>query len=296
MSDVSFDSPDPETLLSRRPAARATPGQFDGVGQVGQQFYRQHIQGRSREAADFGWRGAGANPQRAPFSASNWQSDERGVASLSMSRRLDRHYAIEDPDAHTDYERVDGHQQGVLLDSEPATPWKIETLYSSKGSHSAVAQLLGMAGEHSLRTSGRLPKASNDLSVHSSRLVHGLSDKGIIEAPAGEMRNSLDFDDGRSNANSDVAHMEREVDRGIERTQVVSPEEAARGGRMLRQVLRGAKHQPKERWTPETLTESAPLVNARTKAGRFAEFEHHSRLAERADRPASQQPAQPTLF
>ena len=249
-----------------------------------ERFYREHNRGYNGETMGLHW---ASGPD--PF--------HRDAASLTMIRDLDHHYALQNPDINEgDYDSVDGHKQGVLISSEQATPWKIDTLYSTKGSHSAVAQLLGMAGEQSLRTTGRLPKASRDLSVHSSRLVRGLADRGIIDAPSNELRNSIDWEDGAASALSAVRYVEKDHNAGRESVTEVPSEEAAQGGQMLRQMLRGAKHSPVERWTPETLTESAPLVNARTKAGRFTEFEHHAQLQERADRKPDSTPRQEGLF
>lgn len=323
MSEISFDSPDPETRLSRRTTPLPTPAEVTANGALGHgavprndpppraagrgpvrsvrsasagqldapeepapasvsrqldRYYREQNVGYSTDHVGLHWSGGSD-----PFT--------RDAASLTMMRNRDRHYPIASPDLNDgNYENVDGQLQGVLMDSDRATDWKIDTLYSTKGSHAAVAQLLGMAGEHALRTTGRLPKASRDLSVHSTRLVKGLADRGIIDAPTNELRNNIDWEYGATSARSAVRYAERDHNAGRESVSEVPVEEAQRGGQMLRQMLRGAKHQPTERWTPETLTESAPLVNARSKAGRFAEFEHHARLQEQADQTARPEP------
>ena len=295
----------PRRTEQPEPPKPAGKPDFTGVGQFsgdkhGTVYKRTRIDRHyGSQNVSIGWRGAGADPSKVPFRVMDdhyvqESYDERPSGYLGMSRELDSHWAHADADARDDYEvREDGHHQGVLMNSRKATPWKINEMYVSKEGTHIVPTLLGMAGEHSLRTTSRLPEASNDLSQHSSRMVHRLADKGVIEAPKNEHRNSIDFDEGHSSARSNVEHLIGRVRSQRDDTIEVPASDVERGGRLYRQIFRGQHAKPE----PERgIGEPAPLVNVRTQAGRFQEFSHHQQLAEKYDKPKPPATQQDTLF
>lgn len=233
----------------------------------------------------FGYRGPGAEPKAVPFRPhASDRLDGRDHAFLSMSRQFDMHSAYEVPDMNKRSDLEDYHTgQGHLFKSSEARPWKIEELYSNKGSWPHVNALLGMAGEHSMRTSGQVPKSDSNLSSHSRRMVSKLADKGIIDPPELNLSdNGIDWEDGAHRA-------KRRVDDLLEGYPTepvrVSNSEAAKGSNVYRQTIRGANATPKPRYTEAELAGSdrQPLVASRTKAGRIDEFLHQERLKDKSE-------------
>lgn len=290
------DQPGP-TLRSRQ----ATSQQFEGLAQPTLpkegEFYKEDRRGYSSNHVSFGWRTAQPDISKVPYHPSVGGMDLGNppeAAHVTMQRRMDKHYAVDaDVNYHSD-ERPDGHHQGFMIESEKAKPWKIDGMYATKGGRHMANVLLGLAAEHSLSTTGRLPRASNDLSAHSTRVVHGLADKGIIKAPKKEHRNDIDWDHGARSARFAVNDDARAVLAGYEGNTRMSTEDGMRGGRVMRQILKGAKETPVERGLPDP----QPLVNARTEAGRFQEFKHHQQVTEKYERPPRTEPSpqQGTLF
>lgn len=99
-----------------------------------------------------------------------------GVAAVELSRTKDRHYKAPS-------DRVDETGQGVLVNSYPGKPWTVTNLAAHEEGRHHVPALLGLAAEFSLRTEGRFPAVSPDLSEHSERLVRKLADRGVVEMP-----------------------------------------------------------------------------------------------------------------
>jgi hypothetical protein len=282
------------------PAATPDKPDFTDVGQPkSTQFgtaYKSHSKYGTSESVEVGWRGPGPDPSRAPYrNMDHWEQedvDTRPHAWLSMTRHADRYYGEHDQRDATydyDYNSPHGQQQGTLFNAEEASPWKVNEMYASKeGAHMAPT-LAAMAAEHSLKTSGKMPKASNDLSRYSTRLVHKLSDLGVIDAPKNEHRNNIDFAGGARNAAANVGDMvsrsqRKAVSDGI--GDEVSQQALESASHMLRGVLRGARQQRNatEKWTGETLTGGGP-INVRTTGGLFEEWKHNKALDDRADNP-----------
>jgi hypothetical protein len=222
-----------------------------------------------------------------------WRGKGSEVASASMIRRRDRHQ-VADPDASYNYDTDNhGNQQGYMVESEPAKPWKVDTLWASKEGKHMATSLLGVLSEHSLRTTGKPPKASGDLSEHSTRLVHNLADKGLIKAPKNEYRNTYGFDGGHDNAVADHDFLSDAHRTGG--SEGLTDADLQRGGNFIRGALRAAKPKP-EKWTNESLSERQPLVNARSQAGRFHEFTHSQEIDARSKQAPAPKATQAGLW
>jgi hypothetical protein len=83
---------------------------------------------------------------------------------------------------------------------------EVDMAFSTKDARQHVPTLLGLVAEHSLEKRGRLPRATPDLSRHSTRLVQRFADMGVIKSPADEGKNfpmnSLDWESGEFDAES----------------------------------------------------------------------------------------------
>jgi hypothetical protein len=141
-----------------------------------------------------------------------------------------------------------GDQQGTLFRSSAATPWTVDLMAVRNGHEHLVPALLGLAAEHSLRRSGRLPQATNDLSSHSNRLVDKLTGRGLV-------------DDPREVGNFEPNHITRGViaqsmidNEGVEeqhrRDHLYSDADVQRASNVTRALLR-ATRPPKARPEPE---------------------------------------------
>lgn len=100
------------------------------------------------------------------------------AAIIEMSRDLESHNV-----PHPDVELEDRHRQGLLYDSVPATPWKVHGLFAHEDMGHHVPALLGLAATHSKRTTGSAPEATNDLSVHSKKVVDRLVKAKLLKNP-----------------------------------------------------------------------------------------------------------------
>ena len=110
--------------------------------------------------------------QRHYIGSADEHGDPRGA--LSMSRQMDTYHlngqSLQPPE----------HLFSVY---QRATPWTVDTMAVAPGHESHVPGLLGLAAVHSLKTTGRLPEPSNDLSEHSERMVSHLVERGVIDPP-----------------------------------------------------------------------------------------------------------------
>lgn len=246
-----------------------TLGQY--VGQPQSQQFGQVLKSTSkhgdREIVNLGFRGPGADPHAAPFS-SDWAGglhgrDTRPAAFLTMHR---------DPDSYQNYqggpdvdhpvqryysERDQGHGQshlqGTLFRSDKAKPWIVDEMYSHPEATHAIPTLMGVAADHTLSRHGTLPQSSEDLSQHSTRVVHGLAKHGVIEAPKNEQRNYLDFTDGERNADTHTRWMQEDRAWHIsENSRELTTPEVKRGSDTFRGVLRNAKAARRSEFTAGT--------------------------------------------
>lgn len=153
----------------------------------------------------------------------------------------------------------DSDPEALPLESDrrydhPGTPWSVGSMYVSPGHEHIVPTLLGLAMEHSMRTSPagtsrRMPEASRDLSKHSRRLVTKLVGYGVIDDPnAGTYypANSITREQAQSALSQYTLpdHAEK-----------VSSNDADRAGRHLRSII--ARHRRENR--PEH--KNTPLFN-----------------------------------
>lgn len=124
----------------------------------------------------------------APRYQPNFGEDRAGrYKDLGLYRR-----EAADPDAPRRYSRT-------LFDYEPGT---ITDLYGHPHTPHTVGPALALAAQWHQRQGGErhvrqgFPQASDNLSKHSSPLVHKLADKGVIDRPQYESRNDITWHEG----------------------------------------------------------------------------------------------------
>jgi hypothetical protein len=176
-------------------------------------------------------------------------SERTGLGMVHMNRTMDRHRVVSYP--FEDFDSTGAQMDGQMtsISSSPATHWKVETLGVLPGHEHLVAPLLGLAAEHSLRTSGRLPDASHDLSAYSGRLVGKLAQRGLVTDPRGNgsySHNSID----RSGAKTLVDNSD--IDGSFEESNVtrITGRRVTRAANFTRGMLR-ASRPPKPQQEPE---------------------------------------------
>ena len=156
-----------------------------------------------------------------------------------MERRLDQHFG--EPEDR-DYSGGKNFGQGTLFSSHPAMPWTVSDLYSHpRMSVGYLPHVLGAMTAHSLRTSGKLPAASDDLSVHSERLVNRLAEKGFTK-PVDEAkvyRNSINKERGAEDALYGARLMEKNGEK-------MSPKETSEARAIGRDALRSKRSKKPE--------------------------------------------------
>ena len=108
---------------------------------------------------------------------------KRHAAIIEMARDIEAHNVY-----HPDVELENSHQQGLLFDSVPATPWEVHALFAHEDMGHHVPALLGLAAAHSQRTSGTVPAATDDLSVHSKKVVDHLVKAKLLKNPIKKSR------------------------------------------------------------------------------------------------------------
>lgn len=120
-----------------------------------------------------------------------------------------------------------------------AEPWVIELLASEEGQSRTLMSMLGRAAGHSLKTTGQLPQASEDLSVHSGRMVKNLAELGIIRDPR-----TPDSHPNWINQPSDLLDGIT-IDPSLQRQ--LSPMEEMQGLEFIRAVLKRGRSQSRAR-------------------------------------------------
>lgn len=161
--------------------------------------------------------------------------DGRAVGFVHSARAIDRHYVPTAPWARD--EMFDDDGQGRLFGSLPAEPWTVKELYVRPGHEHVVPTLLGLAALHSLRTSGAAPKPSNNLSVHSERMVRHLADRGLVQMPDRIARNRIDKPD----ADQQVDDNYFTTDDTTWPQRTIPQEEVDQASRAVRAALRPAR-------------------------------------------------------
>lgn len=254
-SPVGKDEPTP---IHTKPG---TLGQHVGQQQSQQfgQVFKSRFTGGRSDVVSVGFRTPGNDPYAAPYSTSaHWDHpDERPAAFLTVSRINDRHTlyrggpdldSVSQQDEHEWTARHNPNHQPTLFSSERGKPWTVEEMYAHPEATHAIPTMMGVAAQHTLSHSGVLPQASEDLSKHSSRLVHGLSSLGVIDAPRHVNHNNIDFSDGERNARTNVKWMQQEryrpshdAEHDAEPSRELPASEVERAGNMFRSVVRGAK-------------------------------------------------------
>ena len=166
-------------------------------------------------------------------------------AYADLSVRPDRHWVRADPD-----QNFGQGPQGTLFLSRPAEN-RVVGLYASRGARHAVPTLLGLIGHKSMRETGRLPQASDNLSVHSAPIVRNLVERGAIAnpqpGPRVRAKNAIRMDDETS---TDAM---KEAEGVAVFGQKVDPKDVRMGQQFIRSVLR----RPRER-VPGQPTELFP--------------------------------------
>lgn len=208
----------------------------------------------SREDESYG----GVNVHGTTIGARLEGEGQTGVGMIHLGARHDTHWLHAGTGSTTGngrqmydrsaYSTPHGGEQGTLFRSNPVTPWTVDLMAVRNGHEHLVPALLGLAAEHSLRRSGRLPQATNDLSSHSNRLVDKLTGRGLV-------------DDPREVGNFEPNHITRGViaqsmidNEGVEeqhrRDHLYSDADVQRASNVTRALLR-ATRPPKARPEPE---------------------------------------------
>lgn len=113
----------------------------------------------------------------------------------------------------------------------------LDYMITTKADRAIGMTLLGMAARDTLTKHGRVLKPSNDLSTHSSSMVHKLADRGVTAVPQDEMRNNITW---RSEPGSWEG-------RKLDEWSVGKPAPAhdvRAGQQFLRNVLRDSRNRP----------------------------------------------------
>jgi hypothetical protein len=122
---------------------------------------------------------------------------ERPYAYVSSRYLPDRYEAYDhaDHDRNFDVADIRTGQKGLFY-AEPERH-EIDMAFASKSARHHIPTLLGMTAQNSLNLRGQVPRATNDLSEHSSKLVKKFSDLGVVQPSRKDFPlNSITWDRG----------------------------------------------------------------------------------------------------
>jgi len=126
-----------------------------------------------------------------------WEEHEQPYAYVSSTYTPDRYESYDPDDRDRNFDVADIRTgQKALFYAEPEQH-EIDMAFATKSARHQVPTLLGMAAQHSLNRRGQVPRATNDLSEHSSKLVRKFSDLGVVKPPRQDFPlNSITWDKG----------------------------------------------------------------------------------------------------
>lgn len=260
---------------------------------LGGQFRQQHEYDRhyGQERMRFGFTG---NTHPRPAASDFAYEDPNNADSiLEMTRTKD---SYENPpeydhgDTHG-YDRSTG-QMHLFEVNRHASPWKVDYMAATTGEHNdaryTVPTLLGLAAQHSLNTTGRVPQADSSLSKHSKKIVDKLVSRGLVDNPFhkrfdewddGEWHdNEIDYNQGNEMAYGNrikLGDPHKEYRHNADYAQKIRSSQVESALGLVRSAvnLRYDSLKAEGRYS-EADFEQQPLVNARSSAGRSQEFHH----------------------
>ena len=110
-------------------------------------------------------------------------ADDAPAAYVSSTYTPDKHQPH--PDSAIDWTYDHPSMQGTLFKSEPGKH-EIDMAMATKDARHHIPTMLGMVAQHELKTRGKIPNASQDLSPHSTRMVQKAVDMGLVKNPVQE--------------------------------------------------------------------------------------------------------------
>ena len=157
-----------------------------------------------------------------------------------------------------------GHTQGTLFGASKSTPWKVGEMYSHPDMAGHALTVSHMLADHSEKTSGKPPLASDDLSAYSQKFVSRLAKLGLVEDPneGNPNDNGMDFDSGSTLAASEAIPLVVGADAGVKGYSTIPEHEVNEHSDKVRARVRKASAAMKRQ-------ASAPQTQAATQPSLF---------------------------
>ena len=169
--------------------------------------------------------------------------ERTGVGMLAMKGRLDEHRLIPKtvPEDERTFRHFENGPQGQLFHSTVGKPMTVTHLAVSQGYEHVLPTLLGLAAEHSLRTTGKLPEADPDLSRYSGRMVEHLAAKGLVTDPRNEVEKGMPNRIDKQSGQAMIDDWDIDGPPDESQTERLRYRDTSRAANFTRGLLRGAR-------------------------------------------------------